>query len=151
MRIHTDHLTRDDLRCALTSTGLTREGVWLDNLSEHGSRSRAHAYEVSLRADPGKDRNGKTRRAPNSGNHGADFGKAATYDEWGYWLAELFELDPCAVMTYYKSREDFHRSTRGAFVPASVLESFPDYDPTDAADLAIILRDWPSTREMTAS
>lgn len=115
MRIHSDTLTFGDLTDALRVTKLSVEGVWLYNSSDHGSRKRAHAFEVALRAEPGRDRNGKARRAPNSGSYGADYGRAATYDEWGYWLAELFRRDPNAVMTYYNGADDFHAKTKHAY------------------------------------
>ena len=115
MRIHSDTLTVDDLHRAMRESGIAAEGVFLDGVMQHGSRTRRQAFEVSLRALPGRDRNGKARRAPNSGQSGAAGGKAATYDEWGFWLARLFEYDPAAVMSYYKSRDDFHRATRNAY------------------------------------
>jgi hypothetical protein len=116
MRIHSDTLTRDDFGRALADAGLIADGVFLDGLMIHGSRSRAHGFEVRLAAMPGRDRNGKARRAPNSGTRGSLAGvKAATYDEWGYWLAELYDRDPDAIAGYYKGRDHFHRTTRDAY------------------------------------
>jgi hypothetical protein len=113
VRIHSDVLTRENLAQALDTAELGE--VFFDSLTLHRSNSRAQGYEVRLRAQPGRDRNGKTRTATNSGQHGAGSGKAATYDEWGYWIAVLFELDPDAVVGPYKGSDHFHRLTREAY------------------------------------
>jgi hypothetical protein len=118
MKIHTDYLTYIDLCDALRVAGLPE--LYLEHTA-HGSRSRHHAFNVNLSSDAGRDRNGRKRRLENSGQYGAGYNFAATYDEWGYWLAELFERDPDMTATYYKSREDFHAQTGGKYrveVPA---------------------------------
>jgi hypothetical protein len=117
MRIHSDILMRADFASALSGTGLDADGVYLDGVTSHGSRKRARAYEVTLRAIHGKDRNGKTRRWPNGGAYGAEtgYGNAATYDEWGYWIARLYGSDPRAIIGPYKSRADFLLRTDGAY------------------------------------
>lgn len=116
MRLHSDTLTRDEIDAALVNADLP--GVFIDVLSSHGSRSRARAFEVRLAAEPGKDRNGNVRRPRNSGSYGSDGRdpfKGATYDEWGYFIAELFERDPDAVFGPYNGRDDFHRKTNGDY------------------------------------
>jgi hypothetical protein len=112
MKIHTDHLTSTDLVDALAVTDLDMWGVRVE-WTAAGSRSRHHAFNVSLVAEPGRDRNGKKRR--NSGTAQFAGQKGATYDEWGYWLAELFERDPDMTATYYKSRDDFHAQTKNRY------------------------------------
>jgi NADH:ubiquinone oxidoreductase subunit len=115
MRIHTDHLTGQDIRETLVSTGLHGDGVRLV-LTGHGSRSRHHAFEMRLYTYGGCDRNGRTRRHANGGNYGASAEMAATWDEWGILLARLFELDPNMNATYYAGRDDFMDKTR-RYVP----------------------------------
>jgi hypothetical protein len=112
MKIHTDHISYTDLHDALRVAGLS---ALYAEVSSHGSRSRHHSFNVKLTADAGRDRNGKKRRLENSGQYGAGYNFAATYDEWGYWLAELFERDPDMTATYYKSRDDFHAQTGGKY------------------------------------
>jgi hypothetical protein len=105
MRIHSDVLGSDDLQAALAE--IPYGGVYLQcRPTRHGSRSRDHAYEAKLRGYGARH----TRR-PNSGTYGADDEYAATYDDWGYWLAELFSRDPNAICGPYKGAADFQRQT----------------------------------------
>lgn len=113
MRFHTDYITHSDINQVLISTGLRAEGVYADT-SHHRSQSHDHAFEIRLRATSGKDRMGTTRRWPNGGSTGADtsYEKAATYVEWGIFMAALYELDAEAKWArVYKNRDDFHRAT----------------------------------------
>lgn len=109
MRIHTDKLSTNDLYAA------TPAGVDIDECMQHGSRSRERAYEVRLIVwNGGKGTSHPYRR--NSGQYGADRnGYAATYDEWGYWLDALFDLDPKMIAGPYKSRADFYEKTWGKY------------------------------------
>lgn len=106
MRIHSDILTTADIHAA------TRDlpGVYID-ISPHGSRSRASAYEVSLEG------NGYRK---NSGRYGAGDEYAATWDEWGVVIARLFDIDPqafwgSAKRPNYSDAEDFHQLTGDRF------------------------------------
>ena len=116
MRFHSDHHHERTVLDALRVTGLHAEGVYFDTLSVHGSRSRARAFEIKLRADTGADRFGQTRRARNTGRYGADsYDVAATYDEWGILIAELLRVDEDAVFGPYKGRDDFDTQTNYEF------------------------------------
>lgn len=108
MRIHSDTLTQGDLNAARAAAGLGTD-VFIDGLIRHGSRSRSHAFEVHLGAFAGRDYNGKARRASNSGRFGAADTKAATYDEWGLWIEQVFALDPDAIVGPYVTREGFRK------------------------------------------
>jgi hypothetical protein len=114
MRLHTDLLTTGDLRVALPPA------VDLD-VSSHGSRSRHHAFSVALIGYGERH----TRRR-NTGQYGAGGdGAAATWSDWGRWLAELFERDPRAIAGQYNGAADFHAKTYGLFA-----------DDADAAGLS---------------
>src|SRR4051794_23686558 len=105
MHVHTDHLIEGDLLDALRTTGLAARGVYLDadrGVSSHHSRSRHHRLTFYLVATDGYG-----RRWANSGTRGAGTDKAATWHEWGAFLAELFHRDPDAIMSYYDSARDF--------------------------------------------
>lgn len=119
MKFHSDVLTTPDLYAALEASGLAREGVYLIDVSKGRSRKRARRIEAKLAARAGSDRKGVRRRWANSGSHGAassdPFVKAATYDEWGWWLAELFERDPKLIANEYDGRERFHEMTEGKY------------------------------------
>ena len=115
MKIHSDTLIIDDLYDNLPPL------VWLDCIPV-GSRKRDHGFVVSLsyRGQGGK---GTGRRRKNSGWAGGDSGNlAATWDEWGVWMAALYNIDPDAIIGNYRYREDFYAQTsryqpRGARAP----------------------------------
>jgi hypothetical protein len=91
-------------------------------ITEHGSRSRDHAFDVKLE--------GESRRRPNGGASGAGSGYAATWDQWGVFLGFIFDVDPDAKCWAYDGRSDFARKTRYRFVkrPATcTCEPFPAY------------------------
>jgi hypothetical protein len=100
MRIHSDILAGSDFLNAERIAGVT-----LVNFDSVGSRSRVGSFEFSLTG---------------SSNHAANFGggyKAATWDEWGIFLAHLFSVDPqahCGKQSYL-SAEHFHWSTGNRF------------------------------------
>ena len=98
MRIHTNLLTESDIR------GLVPATAYVGKLSTHKSRKRSHAFELNL---GGSGRTG--------GQWGQQDGKAATWDEWGMFLAALYEADPDAVTPYYEDADDFDFRTGGRF------------------------------------
>jgi hypothetical protein len=109
MHIHTDHLTGDDLHLALIDSGLHRRGVFLDTdrggpngYTAHRSRKRKHRFTFYLVATDGYG-----RRYANSGTKGAGTDKAATWHEWGAFIAELYHRDPDALIGHYGSARDF--------------------------------------------
>lgn len=97
MRIHTDKLTWQDMNDAarIARVGFTR-------LGQYGSRSRNRAFDVIL--------NGESRRRQNQGE---DF--AATWDQWGVFLAVLFSRDPEMVTPYYTDKGSFDFRTFDRF------------------------------------
>jgi hypothetical protein len=111
MRIHSDHLTTGDLHVAAKDL----HGVYVDVRHTFRSRSRHNGWDVTLHAEPGRDRDGTKRRPKNSGMYGASMDKAATYAEHGWWMVDLFAKDPDATIGGYKGVMDFHRQTRGQF------------------------------------
>jgi hypothetical protein len=103
MRIHTNTVTYTDLaQSALLA------GVYLERDSEHKSKSHKRAFDVIL--------SGSSPRRRNSGaaaNRTDDY--AATWDEWGIFLGELFRRDPAIKCAYYRDAADFHWQTGGRF------------------------------------
>lgn len=111
MKIHTDKLTYSDIHqavptgCYLVEVHSERAGGYFTIVPEP-SRSHDHGYLVRM---SGSHRS-NMQRLPD---------KAATYDEWGIFIARLFMIDPNAKIGNYKGWEDFDRQTKGEF--ASVL------------------------------
>lgn len=112
MKLHSDKLSTTDIREALATArrkGRVVGGIELLTLEEKGSRTRANGFEVRL-GSTYQDGIHKRKTNDNSGNY------AATWDEWGWFIAELFMKDNDLVFGSYKSLEDFHEQTRYAFV-----------------------------------
>ena len=118
MRIHSDTLTVTDIYQAATAAG---PAVRVE-VTEHGSRSRVKAFRVTL--------TGTSSRRPNNGTGGrfrdgvetgGDY--AATWDEWGIFLGELFRRDENAtVPNVYENGEHFRWAT---------CARFDDLDPAE--------------------
>jgi hypothetical protein len=73
-------------------------------------RVRARGWDVLLY------RTGSTMHF-NSGRYGAGEQGAASWDDYGWFLAELFRRDPALHAAYYRDETDFHRATRNGFKP----------------------------------
>jgi hypothetical protein len=99
MRIHTNTLIRKDFRDAAHEAGVS-----IVELSEHSSQSRARAYKFYLSGSAGRPGNRRDEQA-------------ATWDEWGIFLAHLFNIDPNAHTgkNGYLSAEHYHWVTSDRF------------------------------------
>lgn len=87
-----------------------RANCWLSRFQESGSRSHAAKYDVILAS--------ATRE---TGRRNADGAIAATWDEWGTFLAEIFEEDPHAKTSAYRNAEHFAWATGNRYAA--------DYEP----------------------
>lgn len=94
-----------------------------------GSRSHPHAFEVHLATAQNDTRADSVKRKASSMAGGGGLKYAATYDEWGYFLAELFAADPEARAGRYKSRDHFHASTGYAYAMRDEMPE--DTSPSD--------------------
>jgi hypothetical protein len=105
VRIHTDATYATIRKAAAVAQ------VELRKCDEHNSRTHSRAFEVSLRGD--------SRRRPNFYN--GDGSYAATWDQWGIFLAEIFTADKEAraggtvKAPMYADAEDFDAKTRYRF------------------------------------
>lgn len=121
MRLHSDSITYANIQTALRDAkdeGHVHEDVYFHILETRGSRTRSGAFEIQLGCtDKVK---GDGRGWKNTGNRGADSGEygtyAATYDEWGWFIAELYELDRDLVFGHYKTFEGFNAYTKNAYI-----------------------------------
>lgn len=116
MKLHTNSLTAGDIRGSLTVAkvaGQVSRSVTFNKLEEHGSRSHARAFEVQLGTET--KYKGDGRRRQNSGTNGAQYTYAATWDEWGWFIAEIFEIDPRAKFGPYNGVKDFNEQTKYKF------------------------------------
>jgi hypothetical protein len=105
MRIHTDATRETIHRAAILA------GVQLVKCEQHKSRTHDRAFEVSLRGD--------SRRRPNFYNGDGTY--AATWDQWGIFLAEIFTADEEAraggsvKRPVYADADDFDYKTGNRF------------------------------------
>ena len=105
MRVHTNNLTEADLHKALTNADVT--DVELRILGKHGSQKFDRAYEVALRG-----RGTRHTKAPQTKITNADKEYAATYDDWGWFIAATYDLDSEARFGPYRDYDDFHAQTK---------------------------------------
>lgn len=116
MRLHTNTHTWQSIREALDRAkraGKVAQHVHIETLDERGSRSKARAFEISLRAYNKIEGDGRRRPNQNTGEREL---WAATYDEWGWFIAELFAVEPDAVFGSYIGRHGFDAATKTAYV-----------------------------------
>lgn len=111
MRIHTDHLSQEDIYFAVWQAIAHRKAsplIFTPRCMPYGSRKRAKAYEVRIACHDKIKGDGR--------NYLAQFeAYSATWEEWGHVLANIFELDPDATMQNYPTAEDFHTITNEQF------------------------------------
>jgi hypothetical protein len=122
MRIHANTLTRLQV-CEAARIARVDFG----RLTGHGSRKRDHAFDVTL--------TGESRRRPNSGAGGSGDEYAATWDQWGVFLAVLFHADDSVTTGPYADAEAFGRATFWRFDDRSAEVDYatePVFWPVDA-------------------
>lgn len=81
-----------------------RAGVSLARMIRRGSRKADHAFDVILSGSGARRSQYATQDVP-----------AATWDEWGIFLAEVYRRDDKADATYYSNAVDFHWQTGDRF------------------------------------
>lgn len=94
-------------------------GVDLVKCEEHGSRKSTRAFEIKLE--------GASKRRSNGGSSGAGSGYAATWDQWGVFLAAIFAVDPDASCWAYKNSADFDYQTGMRFENGWPKDSHGDH------------------------
>lgn len=99
MKIHTK-LTEDNIRHAADVAG-----VWLAKFETTKSRSHPYRYDMIISGTSGRRSQWRQKEVP-----------AATWDEWGIFLGEIFRLDPNAKTPDYADTDEFHWKTGGRFL-----------------------------------
>lgn len=102
MRIHTDQVENIDLDRAAFHAGVT-----FGRKTRHGSRTHKWAWDVTLL--------GNSRRRPNNNDWSGD-DHAATWDQWGIFLAHLYVEDSTLrCHGAYEDDGEFSYKTNGRF------------------------------------
>jgi hypothetical protein len=131
VRIHSDWLDSLHLTQAVSYAQemLPEHGtIWIEQNEVSGSKSRKRAITFRLEGD-----GSHSKRKTNSGKWGGGENYAATWDQWGYVLAFLFDVDPKATVSTghkYDGYDNYHAQTKGAYLL------------TDLASRAVLLTRW---------
>lgn len=133
MKLHSDILEYDAICDALQrakNSGKITHDVQFVKMDRAGSRTRKFGCEIQLGTYDQESGPTKSRHYKNSGKHGAtsEYGTgdpvwAATYDEWGWFITELFTVDPDLIFGSYKGVKSFHDQTKGKYRP--ILMEWP--------------------------
>lgn len=119
MRIHFNLSIHEAI--AALGAARTASGVQFERHELHESRSHQLAYDVILSGESPYRINSRDFRD----------GFAATWDQWGIFLASLFEADPTIKSWAYGDHMDFHQKTGYRFVTGGVDSTeHPDYRRT---------------------
>lgn len=119
MKLHSDTLDESAIFKALRAAkdaGQVTNDIHLVQFNPSGSRSRARGFDIQLGTHNPLTGPTKSRHFKNSGTDGASSIWAATYDEWGWFIARLFDADPDAIFGPYAGVEDFAGKTRYHFI-----------------------------------
>lgn len=104
MKVYSDIIETHELWKALP------EDVYANVRPIKRPRVRARGWDVNL-----EGLGARHTRKVNSGEYGAGYHKAATYDDHGEWMQRLFDIDPDARISWWKDRADFMRGTEGKY------------------------------------
>lgn len=111
MKIRSNHITRNDIRDAAQ----TIPSVLHEVRQTFQPRNFNYGYDVVLFSS-------RLEGRPSAGMPGW---KAATWDEFGIFIDQLFAIDPDAEIAWYKGYEDFIVKTRAEY------ERCAEYRPQD--------------------
>jgi hypothetical protein len=102
MKLHSDLIiSRDVWTAANRARRVHGQDIYVDDEMNCGSRKRNAAVSFRCFSEHGK-------RSTNPGtSRDRTTYKAATWTAWGYVIAELFALDPKAIIGTYDGVEDF--------------------------------------------
>lgn len=118
MKLHSDILSGADIQDALSrakANGKVDRLVVFSELTAKRSRSRKEGWEIRLEW-LGDKQKGDGRRYTNGGNRGADTTTyGAFWEEWGWFISELYSIDPNLIFGHYKTRADFDSMTHYKF------------------------------------
>lgn len=145
MRIHSNILTTETITQALKSAqdnGRAGKTIFFDVLTSHKSRSRSDAFEVQLASSTcesfkaagienagysdAAQKRASRRHARQWSNDRGNY--APTWHEWGHFIAELFWIDPNAIVGGYGGQDSFEYQTDTVTRPYRQIEHAFDYN-----------------------
>lgn len=117
MKLHTKllpHEISDAFRTVKDDGDMTADIEFVQFDAEN-SRSHDNGYKIQLGTYDPKSGPKNSRYHKNSGQYGASDIWAATYDEWGCFVAEIFSRDPGAKFGSYDGVDDFNAKTEDRY------------------------------------
>jgi hypothetical protein len=124
MKMHTK-LSSQDIYDSMTvskARGLMTDDIRFIQFKEQPSKSHPNGFLVQLGTYDQKSGPKNSRYYKNTGKRGAHSERnegepvwAATYDEWGWFLADIFDRDPDARLGQYKNKDHFDEMTKGKY------------------------------------
>ena len=103
MVIYSDVLTTSDLHRT------TVNGLYIDDITPiKNPKVRKRGWKLHTASTTGT-------RWKNSGTHGAERIEAGTWDDHGFWFANLYAIDPNARIARYQNADDFHAKTNNKY------------------------------------
>jgi hypothetical protein len=124
MKLHTKLSTQDvyDALIVTHARGLMTTDVHFVQFIEEPSKSRPNGYKLQLGTRDQHSGPKNSRYYKNTGKRGAHSERnegdpvwAATYDEWGWFIADIFDRDPEASFGHYKTKALFEQMTKGKY------------------------------------
>lgn len=136
MRLHTNLLDATHLSraCFYAEQMVPEHGEVFMSMGLRGSKSRKRAFDLRLTGD-----GTYSKRRVNSGNQGAGDEFACTWEQWGWALAFLFDIDPKTRVSTghaYDGFDDYHAKTKGKFLL------------TDTLSRAVLVEQWEVMRTL---
>ena len=88
--------------------GHVTDDIHFVEFDEGRSRTHQYRYEIQLGTYDKTTGPTRSRRFKNTGQYGAGQVWSATYDEWGYFIEQIFRMDPGAKFGPYKNMTDLY-------------------------------------------
>ena len=112
MKIYSDKLTESDVRAAFTRARQDHNAdIYIEDIREFRPRTHAHGIEVFAESMHGKHVTGHIPARASGPRDG--YPRAASWDDWGFVIAQLFRIDPLARVGFYDGKADFLTKVSG--------------------------------------
>ena len=111
MKIYSNEITEADVRHAFGTARLTHHAdIYIEEIRTWKPRDYACGVEVYAKSTNGTRATGH-RPARSSGPRDG-YARAASWTDWGYVIARLYNMDPDARIGFYDSEADFVAKVR---------------------------------------
>jgi hypothetical protein len=109
MKIYSNIITRADVRDAVTKARANGADVYIDDSRTWQPRGYSYGTEIWLASVNGKR---ATAHGPITSGPRNHLPRAASWTDYGYVIAHLFNLDPHARIGFYDNEADFVAKVR---------------------------------------